>query len=400
MPLCALNVLGVVQAGQKAGVAGDGLSGWLPSSLRSYVFLGLYLWPCVGMLLLLLLSVIAYRMLHWSFSRIIYHFVNRWYPNNLAAAGPLSIALVAFLVIITVPLAQLPMAVEGGLILLSRGLAAFSLTYLSYQLVDLLAFYLYQRGNQKSSQVIVHLLPLLRKAAKVLVVSIGVLWIMKSLNFDTKALLAGFSISGVAFALASQDTLKNLFGSLMILVDKPFSVGDVIVAGAIEGKVEEIGLRSTRLRTTQESVIYVPNSKLADAPIDNYGSRRHRRFFTSLILAYDTPPALIEAFVEGLRQMVPQHPYVVKDRCFIYLKDLKESKLEVMTHIYFRITDYRRELQGRHEILTGMIKLASALGLSFAGPLRASYPEYTTDPAALQQRLQDFFAQGQEGRAT
>lgn len=396
--LYMLNALAVSGAAQQGRMDGEQLASLLPSHLRSYAFLGLYLWQYVGILLLLLLSIIAYGMLHWFFKRIIHHFARRWaYPNNLAAAGPLSIALVAHLVIATVPLLQLPMAADRRLILLSRGLVAFLLTYLSYQLVDLLAFYSHQRGNQKNNQVIVHLLPLFRKAAKVLIVSIGTLWIMQRLNFDTKALLAGFSIGGVAFALASQDTLKNLFGSLMILVDKPFSVGDVIVSGAMEGKVEEIGLRSTRMRTAQESVIYVPNAKLADTPIDNYGSIRHRRFFTSLIIAYDTPPALIEAFVEGLRKMVHQHPYVIKDRCFIYLHDLRESKLEVMAHIYFRITDYRQELQGRHELLTGIIKLAAALGLSFAAPLRVSYPEYTTDPEALQQRLQAFFAKGQKG---
>ena len=396
MPLCTLKA--IAQAVLPASIARGGLAGWLPDSLSNYTFLGLYLWQYGGILLVLLLSVIAYGVLHWFFSRLVHHhFVKRWtYPNNLSAAGPLSIALVACFVIATVPLLQLPMVAERFLVLLSRGLVAFLIAYLSYQLVDLLSFYIQQQSNQKNNQVIVHLLPLLRKSAKVVVVSLGTLWVMQQLNFDTKALLAGFSIGGIAFALASQDTLKNLFGSLMILIDKPFSIGDVIVSGAIEGKVEEIGLRSTRLRTTQDSVIYVPNAKLADIPIDNYGSRRYRRFLASFIIAYDTPPALIEAFIEGLRQVVHQHPYVMKDRCLIYLSDLKEAKLEIKAHIYFRTADYRKEMQGRHEILARVLKLAASLGITFAGPLRASYPEYTADPEALKQRLHEFFAKGQK----
>ena len=396
IPLCTLKA--IAQAVLPASIARGILAGWLPNSLSNCTFLGLYLWQYGSVLLVLLLSFLAYRVLHRFFSRLIHHYVvKQWaYPNNLSAAGPLSIVLVACFVIVTMPLLQLPMVAERFLVLLSRGLVALLITYLLYQLVDLLSCYIQQQSNQKNNQVIVHLLPLLRKSAKVVVVSLGTLWVMQQLNFDTKALLAGFSIGGIAFALASQDTLKNLFGSIMILIDKPFSIGDVIVSGPIEGKVEEIGLRSTRLRTTQDSVIYVPNAKLADTPIDNYGSRRYRRFLASFIIAYDTPPALIEAFIEGLRQVVHLHPYVMKDRCLIYLSDLKEAKLEVKAHIYFRTADYRKEMQGRHEILERVLQLAASLGITFAGSLRASYPEYTTDPVALKKRLDEFFAKGQK----
>lgn len=343
------------------------LADLFPSSLSNRSFFGLYLWQHVVMLALLLLCSITYWMLHWVFERAIHHFAKRWaYQGPLAVAGLLSTLLVALLVIITIPAIPFPLAVERCFILLSKGLIAFSLTCISYRLVDLLAFYLHQHGRQQQNQVMVHLLPLLRKTAKVLVVGIGAVFILQSLHFDTRGLLAGFSIGGLGLALASQDSLKNLFGSLMILVDKPFGVGDTIVSDATEGEVEEIGFRSTRLRTAQDSVVYVPNAKLADAHIDNYGLRRYRRFFTRLAVAYDTPPVLIETFIEGLYKIAHQHRYVVKDRCFVYLHELQASGLQIIFRVYFCVTDYRNELQSRHELLMAIIKLAEELGIRFA----------------------------------
>lgn len=343
------------------------LADLLPSSLSNRAFLGLYLWPYVFMLALLLLCSITYKLLHWVLESVIHHFAKRWaYQGTLAIAGPLSTLLVALLVIITIPAIQLPRAVERCFSLLSQGLIAFSLTCISYRLVDLLAFYIHQHRSQQQNQVLVYLLPLLRKTAKVLVVSIGAVFILQRLHFDTRGLLAGFSIGGLGLALASQDTLKNLFGSLMILVDKPCGVGDTIVSGAIEGKIEEVGFRSTRLRTAQDSVVYVPNAKLADAYIDNYGLRRYRRFFTRLEIAYDTPSVLLATFIEGLRKLAHQHRYVVKDRCFIYLHELQASGLQIIFRVYFCVTDYRNELQSRHELLMAIIKLAEDLGIRFA----------------------------------
>ena len=141
--------------------------------------------------------------------------------------------------------------------------------------------------------------------------------------------MATLSIGGLAFALAAQDTIKNFFGSLMIFVDKPFQVGQWITAPGIDGTVEEVGLRSTRIRTFSNSLIYVPNGKLADATIDNHGLRAYRRFSTQLAITYDTPPELIEVFVEGLRKIVLDHPTTWKDNFHIYMNDLNSHSLDI-----------------------------------------------------------------------
>jgi small-conductance mechanosensitive channel len=121
-------------------------------------------------------------------------------------------------------------------------------------------------------------------------------------------LLAGLGIGGIAFALAAKDTVENLFGSVTVLVDRPFQVGDWVVIGDQEGTVEEIGFRSMRLRTFYNSRITIPNSLLVKSAVDNLGARRYRRVKCMIGVQYDTPPDRIEAFCEGIRELIRRHP--------------------------------------------------------------------------------------------
>ena len=112
------------------------------------------------------------------------------------------------------------------------------------------------------------------------------------------------------FSFASQYTFRNLFGSLMIIVDKPFCVVDDIVTRSVAGNVQEIGFRSTRLRTCQGSILYVHNAKLADSHIDNYGLKNIHYFIMEITVSYETPFPLISTFVDGLQTIAGNHPLI------------------------------------------------------------------------------------------
>ena len=227
------------------------------------------------------------------------------------------------------------------------------------------------------------LVPLVRKALRSFVVIIGALFILDNLDFNVTAFLAGLSIGGLAFALAAQDTIKNFFGSLMIFIDKPFQIGDWVTSGEIDGTVEEVGFRSTRIRTFRNSVTYVPNGKLADAVVDNHGLRQYRRFSTKLALTYDTPPHLVELFVEGLRKIVEQHPDTRKDYYEVHLNDLGAHSLDVMFYIFFAVPSWSEELKAKHEILLKVMKLADTLGVRFAFPTQTLHMESFPGHAGL-----------------
>ena len=177
-------------------------------------------------------------------------------------------------------------------------------------------------------------------------------------------LVASLSIGGLAVALASQDMLKNLFGALAIFLDKPFKVGDWIVCGEIDGVVEEIGLRSTRVRTFKDTLVCVPNNVLAHEKVDNYGLRAKRRYKTHLCLDYDVPAEAVEVFIQGLRKLVLTQKNTDKEDYEIHLHDHYPTYQRVLVYVFFRTPTWSEELSARHQFNLHMLSWATHLGIS------------------------------------
>ncbi|MCR9206572.1 MAG: mechanosensitive ion channel family protein, partial [Halobacteriovoraceae bacterium] len=216
---------------------------------------------------------------------------------------------------------------EDGLLswLLRGGQVVFTIgcVLAAYQLVDYFCLYLEKKALESENKFDDILVPLIRKSSKTFVVAIGLIAIGDSLALDMKGLLAGMGIAGLGVSLAAKDTLSNLFGSLTVLLDRPFIIGDwVNINGNIEGTVEEVGLRSCRIRTFHNSLITIPNGILTNASIDNLGMRRYRRLSTTIGVQYDTPPEKIEAFCEGIRQIILSHPYTRKESFHVYFNSM------------------------------------------------------------------------------
>lgn len=228
------------------------------------------------------------------------------------------------------------------------------------------------------------LIPVLQKIVILIIWSLGILYILESLDINITALLAGISIGGLAIALAAQDTVKNFFGSIMIFLDKPFQVGDWVNFDEGDGTVEEVGLRSTRIRTFANSVVYVPNGKLADKVINNMGLRKYRRFKTDIGITYDTDPNAMDAFIEGIRAIIMTHPTTRKDYYEVHLNSFGASSINILLYCFFEAPDWTAELRGRHDIMFGIMLLAKDLGVEFAFPTQTlhveSMPAKMTEP--------------------
>jgi MscS family membrane protein len=258
----------------------------------------------------------------------------------------------------------LSILVRGSIILLTVVLVA-----LSHNLVDVLSGYLQQLAEKSENKFDDILVPLVSKSAKTFVFIVGFIFIGDSLTLNMKNILAGLGIGGLAFALAAKDTLSNLFGSLTVLLDRPFRIGDWVVVGdGVEGTVEEVGLRSTRIRTFYNSLITLPNGNLTNSKVDNYGRRTYRRYNTNLGIQYDTPPELIETFCEGIRQIILNHPHTRKDYFHVYLNHLSDSSLNILLYVFWQVPDWSCELQERHRLLVDIMRLAKELGVEFAFP--------------------------------
>ena len=203
---------------------------------------------------------------------------------------------------------------------------------------------------------------------RLLVIFVSVFNLLNILGINTTALISGASIGCLALAFASQDTVKNLIGTFMIFLDKPFQIGDWIEAGSVVGTVEEVGFRSTRVRAADTSLFQIPNSTLSEMVVNNKGLRLYRRHRIKLGIRYDTPPELIEAFVDGIRKIIKAHPNTRSDAYNVEFTGFGDSALLILMNTYFLSLDWGVEQSSKHRLHITIVKLAKTLGVDFAFP--------------------------------
>jgi MscS family membrane protein len=247
--------------------------------------------------------------------------------------------------------------------------------WLVYRLINVLSDYLVDVVSKTESTLDDQLVPLLNKAIKIFVIIFGVLIIIQNLGVNVVSVLAGLGIGGFAIAFAAKDMVANFFGSLMILFDSPFQVGDWIVVGGAEGTVEEIGFRSTKIRTFYNSLISVPNADLATKEVDNMGRREYRRVREVLGITYDTPPEKIEAFLEGIKNIIKSNEYTRKNYYHVVFSGYGGSSLNILIYFFLRVPDWSTELVEKQNVFIEILRLAKELNIDFAFPTRTLHIE-------------------------
>lgn len=348
--------------------------------------LGLRVWQWVGLFLVLGLGVLlrfvvaALVVKRASALLVAVGLENK--PDELRAASrPLGFVIGFVVVLLTVPNLALPAALTAVIVNASRVSVALGVVWLAFGVIDVAAFHFAARAKGSVSRMDDHLVPLLRRIAKIAVVVIGVVAGLQFVGIDVGSLVAGLGIGGLAVALAAKDTIGNFFGSIAIFLDRPFQIGDWVTTGTghVEGTVESIGFRSTQIRTIRDTVVTVPNAKLADAEIDNWGARKHRRVRVVVPFALDTDPTQIDAFVTLLRAALAARTEVRKEGFDIHLHEFAEGTMQVLVHIYVAMPDWSQELAFRHQVLAEILRTAEDLGLKLASPTRT---QVSATPAA------------------
>lgn len=271
----------------------------------------------------------------------------------------------------------LAFGIVNGIIQIIFGIA---ITWAAYQCISVLSHYLKKKAATTDSTLDDQLIPFIEKTVKLIIILLGILIVLQNMGVNVFSLLAGLGLGGLAFALAAKDTAANLFGSIMILVDRPFQIGDWVLVGDVEGTVEEIGFRSTRIRTFYNSLVTVPNANMANAQIDNMGERSYRRTRTTLDVAYDTPTEKLEKFIEGIRQIIIDNPITRKDYYHVYFSGYGDSSLKIMLYFFFITKDWGDELRERQNVYLEIFKLAEKLEVEFAYPTQTLFLKKGDDP--------------------
>ena len=362
--------------GLAAGRQGTGFrKPWLEEATPDWMndpFLGLPIWQYFGLGVAILLGLVLKVLVGVVVSvvgRIVARSRSRWDDQIVAAlSGPIGYVAAAGLWFVSLHVLRFEGNVLNLLTIVLKVFFSLLLIWLAYRVSGVFTEYLSHLAAKTESTLDDQLVPLLNRTLKILIVVAGSLLAVQNLGFNVLSVLAGLGIGGLAFALAAKDTVANFFGSLMILFDRPFQVGDWITVGSADGTVEEIGFRSTRIRTFYNSVISVPNSEVANVKVDNLGMREFRRVKTTLGVTYDTAPEKLEAFLEGVKNIIRANPYTRKDYFHVVFNEYGPSSLNILVYFFLKVPNWSEELVERQNVLLEILRLAAELGVEFAFP--------------------------------
>ena len=351
----------------------------VPQAFQAKLF-GVELWQYVCLALLFALGLFIRKILQFLVRSRVRRFAEvlgqRWMMRLVDVfASPGATLVMAGVLWVSYPALGLPLLAAqfmGGLV---RILIVIAISWAAYSMVDVVADRMAERAANTDSKLDDQLVPLMRKTLKVVTLAGGMLFVLENMRVDVGSLVAGLGIGGLAFAFAAKDTLANFFGSVMIFADRPFQIGDWIVVSGAEGIVEEVGFRSTRIRTFYNSLITMPNAVFTESKIDNYGARTYRRTFVTLGLTYGTTPEQMQSFVEGIRSVIEANEYTRKDYYEVHMSGFGAHSLDVMLYFFFKVSSWSEELRERHNVYLEILRLAHRLGVQFAFPTQTLHVE-------------------------
>jgi MscS family membrane protein len=367
----------------------DAIVSRLPAWMRVDIF-GAKFWQLLALSLVVIAGLVVRKIIEYVVKARVRNLVEnlgqRWATKLVDVfASPGATLVMAGMLRVAYPQLGLPLGAAAALEVAVRIMVVFSIVWAMYKVVDVIAERMAEKAAATESKLDDQLVPLLRKALKIVTVVAGTLFVLQNLSVNVGSLLAGLGIGGIAVALAAKDTVANFFGSIMIFVDRPFQIGDWVAVSGVEGIVEEVGFRSTRIRTFYNSLVTVPNAKFTEATIDNYGQREYRRTFVTLNVTYDTTSEQMQAFVEGIRAIIVANEHTRKDYYEVHMSSFGASSLDVMVYFFFKVPSWSEELRQRHNVFLEIMRLAQSLGISFAFPTQTLHVESLAAPGAPRQ---------------
>jgi len=241
-------------------------------------------------------------------------------------------------------------------------------TWTAFKMADAASILLKEMTDKTDSKLDDQIVPLLRKAAKIFIAVLAFLMIAQNLGYSVSGLLAGLGIGGLALAMASKDTLANLFGSLMILIDRPFHVGDWITFNGGDGVVEEVGMRSTRIRTFAKTVVSIPNQSLANATVENHSLMPKRRIKYTVGVTYSSTVDQMKTLVSRIEEYLKGNPDIDQEFMLVKFTEFNSSSLDIFVYCFTVTTDWTKHLAVKQDVNLRVMELVEELGMEIAFP--------------------------------
>ncbi len=350
----------------------------LPAPFFTIRFLEVQLWQWIGLILIMLLSFAVACVIRAVFQRIMAPITRRTDTDLddklVALASRPATLLIALLCFTAVSrLLRLSVPVHEALVILEKVFAVLVVTWLFVRLADVVADVARNRLEIQGRKSLVAILPLGRKTVKVLMAILAFVAMLQTLGFNVTGLVAGLGVGGLAVALAAQKTLENLFGGVTLSADQPVRVGDFCRFGDKVGTIEDVGLRSTRIRTLDRTLVTIPNAEFSQMQIENFAARDRIRLHLMIGLRYETTPDQLRHVLTQLRKLLLAHPKVHPDPARIRFFGFGAYSLDLEVFAYVLTQDYSEFLAVREDIMLRMMDIVAESGTGFAFPSQTLY---------------------------
>ena len=349
--------------------------------LRTEILWDVPVWKLGMALLIIFGGFLSRRIIRGIFSGVLKHRAAdsrfQW-DNDLIELLPKPLALVTQIILwhLAALLFELPTEPVDIRTYVLNGLnvaIAISVVWVGFAFIEVLARGFGRKAGETESKLDDLIVPLLSKTLKVFLSILAAVWIVQNMGYSVTSIIASLGIGGLAVALAAQDTISNFFGSVVVFTDRPFQVGDWVELGDIEGTIEEVGFRTTRIRQFDKGLVVLPNKMFTTTPIKNYSERSIRRIKMTVGLTYETDSAGMQAFLEGVRQILKEHPSLDQNFHFAHFVEFGASSLDVQIYCFTKTAVWVDWLQGREELMLQIMDLVEKLGLEIAYPTRTLY---------------------------
>lgn len=341
---------------------------WMPDVMKQ-VTMSLERWQWLGLFILFLIGALFWQIFKFA-SRFILgkkllqrrrqYLTEEQIKKISSPIGLLAFTIVLQLGLPVLAFTQNPLSFMNTLLFL---MTATALTWLAYRLVDVISTRLKQKARETNIKSDDLLVPFITLIIRIVIVVIAAIFVAENLRFDVTSMIAGLGIGGIAIALASQETLSNFIGSLVLLIERPFTAEDRIEIEGVKGTVKEVGLRSTTILSASNSIITVPNSKIVKANIINEGIKIRRRWKIKLSLPYQNGAAKVENLCSGIQGLINATESLDSEDFQIYLYDVLPSSLDLRVEVTFKVDEYGFEIDARHRFIMDLLRLADDLGV-------------------------------------
>lgn len=348
----------------------------LPPFFFDVEVLGLELWQLIG---LPCLVVAAYLTGFVLVSVLL--FILRRFPSAAVrrsadlAGGPMRLLVSVGAFSLGRHLLNLSLFVSGIVRAVEQAFVIVAVTWIFLRLVDGLAQLLMNRLIERGQANVTPLLPPGRRVAQIVLVSIAFIVMLDNFGFNVTTLIAGLGVGGIAVALAAQKSIENLFGGLTLYGDRPVAVGDFCRFGDTVGTIEEIGLRSTRVRTLERTIVSVPNAEFCNLYLENFARRDKFWYHPTIGVRYETTPEQLRCILVEIREMLYAHPSVDADPARVRFTRFGAYSLDIEIFAYVRAADYSQYLGVVEDLNLRIMDIVSACGSSFAFPSQTTYVE-------------------------